>query len=123
MFKFILKNTDEPKPQKSAGAKVLNNTARLSAVIGNTLQADVNKSANITIRADSIGQCNSSVIVFIVKIYSVVINAQLLSGVNKENGENVTFPNEGSDSENISASSNVPTSALGKHIILLSMML
>ena len=42
-------------PQQSAGAKALDNTARLSAVIGSTLQADGNKSANITIVRESIG--------------------------------------------------------------------
>ena len=53
------------------------------------------------------------VLVALVKCsYTAVMNAQLLSQADINNGTDITFPMEGSDLENVSASSKVPTAAI-----------
>jgi len=48
---------DYDKPENSAGAQLLQIVARLSWLIGSTLQLNDTESASITIVRDNIGQC------------------------------------------------------------------
>ncbi|XP_065914522.1 adhesion G-protein coupled receptor D1-like [Dysidea avara] len=86
---------DDDKPSNSTGAQVLQLITRQSSLLGSTLKLDDIESADITIVRDNI-----------------VMNAQLLSQADINNGTDITFPMEGSDLENVSASSKVPTAAI-----------
>ncbi|XP_065914251.1 adhesion G protein-coupled receptor L3-like [Dysidea avara] len=86
---------DDDKPNNSTGAQVLQLITRQSSLLGSTLKLSNNESADITIVGNNI-----------------VMNAQLLSQADINNGTGITFPMEGSDLESVLASSKVPTAAI-----------
>jgi len=57
IFLYFKESAPEEKQPENPGAKALQNTERLSAVIGNTLR-NSNESANFTVNRPNIGQYN-----------------------------------------------------------------